>query len=114
MKNYGKKAELLVACYLFLHGYRIVKRNYRSYFGEIDIIAKKGGVTVFCEVKARSANMLGTPAQAVDAHKQQRIIKTAYRYLAYRPDCECRFDVVEVVKCKRSVHINHIKNAFEI
>lgn len=114
MKNYGKKAELLVSFYLALHGYKVVKRNYRSRFGEIDIIAKKGGMIVFCEVKARSGKMLGTPAQAVDVFKQQRIIKTAYRYLAYVPDCECRFDVIEVVKRGIRVKINHIKNAFEI
>lgn len=114
MKNYGKRAEALSSWYLILHGYKILERNFHSRFGEIDIIAKKDGVTVFVEVKARSGKMLGTPAQAVDTYKQQKIIKTAYRYLLRCPDMECRFDVIEVVSRGIRVKVNHIKNAFEI
>ena len=114
MKNYGKRAETLAAWFLILRGYKILERNYHSRFGEIDIIAKKDGVTEFVEVKARSGKMLGTPANAVDIYKQQKIIKTAYRYLLRCPDTECRFDVVEVVTRGLRVTVNHIKNAFEL
>lgn len=113
MSGFGYRAETLACIYLVLHGYRIAERNFRSRFGEIDIVAKKGGTTVFVEVKARSGNMLAPPAQAVDAFKQQKLIKTAYRYMARGGD-DFRFDVIEVEKQRLRIAVRHIKNAFEI
>lgn len=116
MKGFGYRAESLAALWLRLRGYRILERNFRSRFGEIDIIAKKHGVTVFCEVKARSGNMLFSPAQAVDIYKQQKIIKTAYYYLSRcdAADGDIRFDVIEVKKKGLHITVRQIQNAFEI
>ncbi len=114
MKGFGKTGESLSCVWLWLHGYKILRRNYRSRFGEIDIIAKKGGVISFVEVKARGQNMLSTPASAVDAYKQQKIIKTANQYLMRvgAVDSDYSFDVVEVTRTRYFYKINLIKNAF--
>lgn len=116
MSALGKKGETLACLWLRLHGYQILKRNYHSRFGEIDIIAKKCGVTSFVEVKARGENTLSTPASAVDIYKQQKLIKTANQYLTFcdNPDGEFRFDVVEIQKHGTHYKIKLIKNAFEI
>lgn len=116
MKNtFGYKSESLACTYLRLNGYSVIERNYHSRFGEIDIIAQKNNTLVFVEVKARSGNMLSTPASAVDIYKQQKLIKTANLYIAshIESDCDCRFDVIEIVKQGIKLKIKHIKNAFD-
>lgn len=116
MSGLGKKGETLACLWLLLHGYKILKRNYHSRFGEIDIIAQKNGTISFVEVKARGENTLSTPASAVDIYKQQKIIKTANQYLTYcdNPDGDFCFDVVEILKVGTRFRIHLIKNAFEI
>lgn len=106
LKKLGKKGERKAARYLKRKGYKIVERNYRTPFCEIDIIAKRGDVFVFCEVKTRLNDRFGTPAEAVDNRKQSLYIKAAERYV---PDgITARFDVIEVFGDK----INHLENAF--
>jgi len=114
MKGLGKTGESLACLWLRLHGYSIIKRNYHSRFGEIDIIARKGKTVSFIEVKARGKNSLSTPASAVDAFKQQKIIKTANQYLMYcdNPDGDYSFDVIEIEKSGLLYKIRLIKNAF--
>ena len=73
----GALYEELAAEYLRCHGFSISERNFRSRSGEIDIIAEKDGVTVYCEVKFRSGRSFGAPEEAVDLRKQQRIVRTA-------------------------------------
>lgn len=114
MKGFGYRAETLACIYLLFHGYRIVRRNYHSRFGEIDIIAQKKNTTVFVEVKARSGKMLASPACAVDIYKQQKLIKTAYGYMSYCDSDDFRFDVIEVTKQGLKISVNHIKDAFQI
>ena len=114
MKGFGYRAETLACAYLLFHGYKIEKRNFHSRFGEIDIIAKKDGVTVFVEVKARSGNMLADPVCAVDLYKQQKLIKTAYYYMSRTEDDNLRFDVIEVKKQGFRLSVKHIKDAFQI
>lgn len=114
MTGTGRIGEDAACAYLRLHGYAIAERNYRSRFGEIDIIACKNGTTAFVEVKTRGKSPLGTPAQAVDIYKQQKLIKTAKQYIMYRQlvDTDMRFDVIEVEMYGIHIRINHIKNAF--
>ena len=114
MKGFGYRAETLACAYLIFHGYKITERNFHSRFGEIDIIAKKRGVTVFVEVKARSGNMLADPAYAVDLYKQQKLIKTAYYYMSNTATDDLRFDVIEVKKQGLKLSLKHIKDAFQI
>jgi len=94
----GERAEEEACLLLRKRGYAIIARNWRSRFGEIDIIARDGTVLVFVEVKARSRASHGGPECAVDRRKQHRIIASARLFLA-KTECDlpARFDVVVFV-----------------
>ena len=112
--NFGEDcaAKFLVDC-----GYEIVAKNFRIRSAEIDIVAKRDGVIVFVEVKARSSVRHGLPSEAVNFRKQKKIIEAAGVFLQDETfcDCACRFDVVEIfLDGERVEEINHIENAFEV
>jgi putative endonuclease len=79
-------------------GYRILERNYRNLFGEIDIVAEEDGYLVFVEVKKRNSSSFGTSLLAVDGRKKERIIRSAMFYLKDHKcfDRKVRFDVVGI------------------
>ena len=66
-KFLGRAGEVKAAEFLKKKGYKIIKTNYKTYCGEIDIIANDGEYTVFVEVKTRTSDEFGAPAEAVDA-----------------------------------------------
>jgi len=109
----GAAGEKYAAKYLKKQGYEIRRVNYRIRTGEIDIIAAKGDVLVFCEVKLRSRTDFGTPAEAVTPRKIGKILSAA-KYYMYENGSEemARFDIVEVYKSGISYKINHIEDAF--
>lgn len=114
-KNLGDKGEKAAALYLRFKGYKILERNYRRAHGEVDIIAKRGKTVAFIEVKTRTSNDFGTPSEAVVYTKKQRLISAANCYVVNCPDCDFRFDIIEVfanIHSKRIKRINHIKDAF--
>lgn len=93
----GQIGEQAVAEELEKRGYRVIERNFRSRYGEIDIIAVRDGVLAFVEVKARSPRTKGTPAEAVTPAKQKKLIRTALLYLQESGSrLQPRFDVAEV------------------
>lgn len=108
----GRQGEQLATEYLEKNGYRIVEKNYRNCFGEIDIIAKECGTLVFIEVKMRNLISYGHPVLAVDIWKQTKISKTAAGYIADKryDNVPCRFDVVSIYKG----NIEVFKDAFEL
>lgn len=111
----GNIGEDAAANYLHDEGYRVLERNYRCKIGEIDIIAKNNQTYVFVEVKTRSSTRYGFPAEAVNYHKQQKIMYTALCYLKQinQDDVCCRFDVIEIFLTDLNViKCNHIINAF--
>ena len=109
MKYIGDIGERQACIYLRLHGYKIIEKNYRTRFGEIDIIAEKKGTLVFVEVKKRKNDLFGGGSAAVNAAKQKKIIKAAESFVALlKKETECRFDVIEI----NGNRITHIKNAF--
>lgn len=115
----GKKAEGRAAAFLRLKGYRILERNYRVGQGEIDLIAAKGGLLVFVEVKARRGTAQGTPLEAVTSHKVRRLSAAAAHYLASRPPgtASCRFDVITLGPDRDWLgfhKIRHVQNAFSV
>ena len=77
----GADYEKAAGFYLEQMGYEILQFNYRCRLGEIDLIAKDGAYYVFCEVKYRADERKGSPLEAVDARKQQKIFRTAMYYL---------------------------------
>jgi putative endonuclease len=111
----GKAGEEAALQYLCRHGYRIVERNYRCRFGEIDLIARDGSMLVFVEVKTRRTQMYGPAAAAVTHGKQQHLIKASQAYLMQRKMADelCRFDVVTVAIDVQPPHIELIKDAFQ-
>ena len=79
-KKLGQLGEDLAVKYLKKHRYKIVTRNYSSRFGEIDIIALKKKQLILVEVKTRRSRDFGTPEEAVDNHKIEKIAATGYLY----------------------------------
>lgn len=110
----GKYGEDLVCRHLKKNGYKILERNFRTRFGEIDIIAAKKGHTAFVEVKTRSTDAFGTPAELVGARKQKTIILAAQEYIVQNggADADFTFDVAEVVLQEDGPAIRYIENAF--
>lgn len=111
----GKAGEELAAKFLKKNGYGILKRNYRSVFGEIDIIAEKDGFLVFVEVKTRLSLRYGAPKTAVTEHKKKQISKTAQEFINRNrlQNHMARFDVVSIEMDKGIPRIELITNAFE-
>lgn len=116
-KLIGDAGEKYAAKHLSKQGYRIIERNYKSRFFEIDIIAYDGESICFVEVKTRSREDYGLPCEAVDFKKKQKIIRGALHYVTLNNiDAPIRFDVVEVYLnggIFSSKRINIIKNAFD-
>lgn len=109
----GREGEQIAADYLIKENCRILEKNFRCRFGEIDIIAKEGQTLVVVEVKYRQDKHKGSPAEAVDWRKQRKICRTFdYYRMLHRLDeyTPVRFDVMEVYP-PRNCH--WIKNAFE-
>jgi putative endonuclease len=96
--GFGLSAESRAAALLIAKGYRILARRFRTPLGEIDIVARRRGVLVFVEVKARDS--FDTAAEAIGKRQQSRIIAAAQLWLAGHPEDamrDMRFDVVLVV-----------------
>ncbi|NIA04938.1 MAG: YraN family protein [Proteobacteria bacterium] len=112
----GRAGEDVAAAFLLGRGYRIIARNYRRRFGEIDIIAEDGAVLVFVEVKARKTARFGNPFEAVDRRKQRQISRVALDYITRHKEENrpARFDVVAVeLKEGAPPRVEMIKDAFE-
>jgi putative endonuclease len=94
-----KKGEALAGKLLKKRGYKILKRNYVSKYGEIDIVAYDKGTISFVEVKTRQSENYGPPELAVTKEKRKRIIRTALNYLVknHIEDIDYRFDVVSIL-----------------
>lgn len=91
----GDVAERLALDYLVAHGLTPVTSQYRSRFGEIDLILREGQTLVFVEVRLRSSNRYGGAAASITGKKTRRILATAQQFLAQlKPVPPCRFDVV--------------------
>jgi len=81
VKDLGKWGEELAILFLKEKGYKILARNYRNHFGEIDIIASLGEKIIFLDVKTRYSAQSGLPEEAINPKKIQKILKTAQLYL---------------------------------
>lgn len=113
-KQDGDWGEALVEKYLSERGCRIVEREWRCRFGEIDLIARRDDILCFVEVKLRSDRRFGLPRDFVTAAKQRRIRTTAAFYMTrHDPDLCARFDVAEVYDDETPPRIEYIENAFE-
>jgi len=114
--EFGKAAEKAAAEFLKAKGYKILERNYKNKFGEIDIIALQKGVICFLEVKARHSLELGLPQEAVSGRKQRQICRVAIGYLKSNHLLEqaARFDVLGLLYVNNQPQISLITDAFEL
>jgi len=102
--NKGKWGEELATSYLHDKGYQIIFRNFYSKYGELDIVAKRKNTLVFVEVKTRTQDYYGTPAEAVDPRKRRHMTYAA-NFFVQRfgfQNVDLRFDVIEI-------HLNHLE-----
>ena len=107
----GHRGEWLAAAALFLKGFRIVARRYRTKLGEIDLIARRGDLVLIVEVKARAT--LIEAMDAIASTSERRIEAAADLWLARQPDyarLSLRFDMVAVLPRRWPVHV---ENAFQ-
>lgn len=113
-RHAGARAERLAARYLERKGLELVRRNYRTRQGEIDLIMRDADVLVFVEVRFRSRSDFGTPEETVDRRKRARLRAAAAHYLASASGASvpCRFDVMSVTRPNYRLECRWIKDAF--
>jgi putative endonuclease len=110
----GRAGEDLAARHYRRLGFKVVERNHRRPGGEIDLVLRRGRVLVFCEVKTRSSDRWGVPAEAVHPVKQERLRRLAAGWMTdKRPGrVDVRFDVVSAMVRDGRIEIEHIADAF--
>lgn len=113
---FGKAGEDKAADYLAAHGYKILKRNYKTRLGEIDIIARDKETICFVEVKSRTTERFGLPQEAISKSKQKQIAKAALMFLKENDllDSFTRFDAVCLLFSQDKLKLELIKNAFDL
>lgn len=111
-KELGQEGEQMAADYLKKNGWGILEMNYRHRRSEIDLIASKGQLLVFFEVKSRSNTSFGHPEDFVDDKKAENILKGAEHYIE-KLDWKgnIRFDIISITK-KEKLELMHFEDAF--
>ena len=118
MNELGRTGEAVAAKYYQRQGWLLLDHNYRTRFGEIDLIVKNRRYLVFVEVKLRKNSAFAQAREFVDYRKQQRLRTTASMYLSrYPTSLQPRFDVIEIYAPQgtetKKLIINHLEDAFE-
>ena len=117
-RQLGDTGEQIAADHLARRGFQILDRNYRTRFGELDIVACDGRQIVFCEVKCRVANRAGRdPLESVHPSKQSQVRRMAGRWLIEREHPrvrDLRFDAIGVTLAPdgRLLRLDHLEAAF--
>lgn len=115
-KTQGNAAEDRACRHLEATGFTVVARNFRAKGGEIDIVARKGDLLAFVEVRSREDADFGRPEESVTAAKRRRIVSAARRYLSDVPASswrEARFDVIAVEGGGEDAALRHYPAAFD-
>jgi putative endonuclease len=110
----GRAGEDAAAALLERSGLRVLDRNFRCSDGELDIVARRGRLLVFCEVKTRRTELWGDPSEAVHFAKRNRLRRLAAEWMRVnRPgDVDVRFDVVSVIVRGARTDVRHLPDAF--
>ena len=112
----GTQGERIAAAHLESLGLVVEDRNYRTRFGEVDLIARDGEERVFVEVRTKRSTAFGTPEESLTPRKQARLIHAAEEYLAERglAGALWRVDLVAItLQPDGPAHISHIESAVE-
>jgi putative endonuclease len=114
-KKRGNQGEQLVVEFLEREGYQILDRNVSCRMGELDVVAEKGPLLAFVEVRMRSSAVWGDPSTTVTREKQRKVISAATQYCQQRQlfQRSIRFDVASVVGRGRFGVVEYIADAFE-
>ena len=111
MNTRGRQAEALATTFLERQGLKILARNWRCRFGEIDLVAKQGPGLVFVEVRTRRSRSHGGAAESISATKRRRLVAAASLYLTRAtPDSPCRFDAILI---EAHGEIEWVRDAFQ-
>ena len=108
---FGLFAEKLVKIYLIFKGYKILSKRYKTYVGEVDVIAKKGKVIAFVEVKARRSS--GDMYEVLSFVQQHRIKRAASVFLCKNPSYNSYYISFDLVLYQPPFKIKHLKNAWD-
>jgi len=108
----GAWGEQVTVEYLTKKGYEIIARNVRTPYGEIDIVAKQGEITLFVEVKARTSNKMGMPEESITPRKRQHMVSAAEHYAMENEVDHWQIDVVAVEgKPGKEAKVTYFENA---
>lgn len=107
----GNIAEQVAATFLQKKGLTLVERNFRCAYGEIDLVMRDGKTLVFVEVRLRSNTNFGGAAMSITRSKQQKLTRTAERYLQMHGNFSCRFDAI-LMQSTDPEAVEWIQNAF--
>ena len=106
----GRTGEQIAVDHLTAAGYRIIDRNWRCSVGEVDVIAERGGTTVFVEVKTRSGRGYGHPLEAITAIKLARLRRLAAAWCADNgPVGRIRIDAIAVITAPGQTLVEHVE-----
>jgi putative endonuclease len=110
----GRAAERIAERWLCAQGYAILARNVRAGGGELDLVAREGGVIVFVEVRSRRRGGRVSPAETLRAGKQRRLIEAAEAWLGEQGlgNACCRFDLVAVERSAAGYRLSLVRDAF--
>ena len=115
-KGLGDRGEKVARQHLKRLGYKILRANYRSRVGEIDLVAEDGDTLVFVEVRTKSGPSFDSPAESIDARKRRKLVAVAQTYLAQHgaENRDWRIDVVAVEMASGGpTSVDVVKNAIE-
>ncbi len=106
----GVEAEYIAATALRVQGYQVLEHRFRYGRSDVDLVARRGSVIVFVEVKSRSDDRFGAPSEAVTARKQAKVVRAASAWLSRHPKPwdAVRFDVITV----EGNHVEWLQDAF--
>ena len=115
---FGRRGEEFAARHLKRCGYRILSRNFRTKFGEIDVVAARDRQLIFVEVRSRSSTKKVSAQESITPRKISRIKAAAELYLARMrlTHMDYRFDVITVTPARnrlRRYSVEHLKNCFD-
>ena len=112
----GRRGERLAGSYLQSRGWRIIERNWRFHHKEIDLVARRGDVVAFVEVKTRGVAALAGPLESITAAKRRDLRVAARGWIALRGQAgeSYRFDAVAVSVGPHGTRVEHVENAWTL
>ncbi|OEG00383.1 YraN family protein [Vulcanibacillus modesticaldus] len=115
-KALGNWGEDKAVQYLLAKGYKLIVKNWRNRFGEIDLIMLDKECIVFIEVRTKNNSKFGKGLETINHKKQQQLVRMANAFLQYKNwwDNLVRFDIISIDKIDGTFYIKHLENVIEL